>query len=147
MSMSIARAKKWSITLRSSGGEARDGIGGEIDGVGIDDGGGRNADGSEGSGSDGAGSGATPERGLGGAFVDDQGAGCEIAEALVAAIALKRWGNDADGVEAGEGVDDADEVAGEGFEESDLAAGVADDAKLAESFCPGFGRSRTLRRW
>jgi len=116
------------------GGEAGDGVGGEIDGVGIHDRGGWN-NGREGSGGDGAGSGTAPERGFGGVLMYNQGAGGEVTEALVAAIA--EHDDDADGVEAGEGVDDADEVAGEGFEEGDLAAGVADDAELAESFARG----------
>ena len=87
------------------------------------------------SGGDGAGSGATPERRFGGAFVDHQGTGSEIAEALAAAIA--EHGDDADGVETGEAVDGTDEIAREGFEEGDLAAGVADDAEFAEFFARG----------
>ena len=116
------------------GGEAGDGIGGKIDCVGIGDGR-RDGRGGEGSGGDSAGTGTTPERRFGGAFVDNKGTGGEITKALAAAIA--EHGDDADGVEAGKAVDGADEVARQRFEKGDLAAGVADDAELAEFFAGG----------
>src|SRR5665213_649852 len=61
-------------------------------------------------------------------FVYDDGPGSKIAEPLVLAVAEHR--DYAGKIEAGEKVDEAQEVAREGFEEADLPATVLDDAQL-----------------
>ena len=84
----------------------------------------------------GEGAAVVDEEGLeAGLFMDDHGAGGEVAEAFVLAVA--DHGDDAGEVEAGQDVNEADEVAGEGFEEGDLAAGVFDDAELHDAFAGG----------
>lgn len=108
-------------------GEAGDGVGGELDEVGTEpffDAWG---------GVEGLGEGAAGVQGEGlvfAAFVHDEGAGDEVSEALLLAVAEDA--DDADQVTELH-VDDAQEVAREGFEEGDLAAGVLDDADLQEA--------------
>ena len=113
------------------GREASDSVGGEIDGKRGNDRFGWGGGGEGGSG-EGASGGAAPDGPLDGALVDDEGSGGEVAETLVALIA--EHGDEADRVDAGHPVDDADEIARHGFEEGDLATGIADDAEFAPAF-------------
>jgi hypothetical protein len=61
-------------------------------------------------------------------LMHDEGACGEVAETFL--LAIERHGDDADEIEAGEIVDDADEVADHGFKEGDLSAGFFDDANF-----------------
>ena len=81
-------------------------------------------------GSEGA-SGLGADGGLFDAVADDEGAGGEIAEALV--VARDEDGDGTDGVEEGDLVNVADEVAGHGFEEADGASGALDDADAGDA--------------
>ena len=68
--------------------------------------------------------------------MDHQGSSRKVAESLVAPVA--QHGHDADGIEAGQRVDNADQVARHRLEQCDLPAGVADHAQLAELLPPAF---------
>lgn len=70
-----------------------------------------------------------------GALVDDEGAGGEVAETLVALVG--KHGDEAGEVEVGEEVGGAEQVAREAFKEGDAAAGVLDDAELHGAFAGG----------
>ena len=69
------------------------------------------------------------------AIADNEGSGRKIAEALV--VARDEDGDGSDGVEEGDLVDVADEVAGHGFEEADGAAGALDDADAGDALAGG----------
>jgi len=123
------------------GREARHRVGRQIDGVraGLRGGWGW----SKRAGGDGPRGGAAPERRFGSALVYDQGAGGQIAEALIAPVA--EHGDNADGIAAGQGVDRSEQIAGHRFEEGDGAAGVTDDAELAEPLAWGLAVPEGLK--